>query len=512
MNAHSMKRLLGGLALAITLAVPTVCTAQAQAAAQTPAGTLRAGAAKVDITPPLQPMSNGWPETLRDHLYVRAIVLDNGATRAALINADQGGLSSAIFDDASKRIAAELQCPVENVLMSAIHTHSDGGAFSRNMLLPGTQGPGRGGNAPGQPGANPPQGAPPQAGAPPQGGQGGGRGPAPDPNATMVADAIVKAVQQAKAKLQPAVIGFGTGNVYLNVNRDALNAQTKTWYQGPNTNAPSDKTIAVVAIKSTSGEPIAVYYNYAMHPINYYMTGVVSADFPGQASADIENFYDGKAVAIFTQSASGDQNPLYLTPRMNLSAALRGRKPGATLTSVEGAPADAKPDPEAIQEATQGVDQMVKAEGEMITQEVLRVIQHTDNFSGDVHIWGGAKTIECPGRTRTDSGREGMQGQYVDGAPVHIRLGLVRIGPIALNAVNAEVYNEIWLRLKGESPLRDSMMVTLTDGNAGSGYIPNDESFSHNTFEVLGSRLKAGCAEDGIVNGLVSLMNDSMNH
>jgi neutral ceramidase len=139
-------------------------------------------------------------------------------------------------------------------------------------------------------------------------------------------------------------------------------------------------------------------------------------------------------------------------------------------------------------------------------------MQHTDNFTGDARIWGGTKTIECPGRTRTDSGREGMQGQYVDGAPVYIRLGVLTVGPIAFGAVNAEVYNEIWLRLKAEAPLRDSMMVTLTDGNAGSGYIPNDESFSHNTFEVLSSRLKPGCAEDGIVNGLAGLMFDSLQH
>jgi hypothetical protein len=203
---------------------------------------------------------------------------------------------------------------------------------------------------------------------------------------------------------------------------------------------------------------------------------------------------------------------------MDMTGALRGTTRGGTTTETNAfrnpAPADAsvKPDPEAVQQATEELDQMVKAEGQIMTQEVLRVIQHTDNFSGNVNIWGGSKTIECPGRTRTDSGREGMQGQYVDGAPVHIRLGLVRVGPIAFNAVNAEVYNEIWLRLKSESPLRDSMMVTLTDGNAGSGYIPNDESFSHNTFEVLGSRLKAGCAEDGIVNGLVSLMNESIAH
>lgn len=464
--------------------------------AQVDAGPLRAGASKVDITPPLQPMSNGWPETLRDHLYVRAIVLDNGSTRAALINADQGGLSSAIWEDASKQIAADLQCPVENIFISAIHTHSDGGPFSRSMSLPGTQPPGGRGGATGQSPNNP---------------QVGGRGAAPRNGSPNVADAIVKAVKDAKSKLQPAVIGFGNGDVDLNVNRDALNPVTRLWYQGPNSNAPSDKTLAVVTIKTPSGDPIAFYFNYAMHPINYYLTGIVSADFPGQAAADIEHYYDDKAIAVFTQSASGDQNPLYLQPHGDLSAVLRGRKPGGSPLGQGPADPNVKPDPEAVQQATDELDQMVKAEGEIISQEILRVAQHTDNFTGNVRIWGGAKTIDCPGRTRTDSGREGMQGQYVDGAPVHIRLALLTVGPIAFSAVNAEVYNEIWLRLKSESPLHDSMMVTLTDGNAGSGYIPNDESFGHNTFEVLSSRLKPGCAEDGIVNGLLGLMSDSMN-
>src|SRR5690242_3471310 len=94
------------IASAAFFAAPLVCAAQGAQAPQA-AGTLRAGAAKVDITPPLQPMSNGWPETLRDHLYVRAIVLDNGTTRAALVNADQGGLGDPVWNDASKRIAAE---------------------------------------------------------------------------------------------------------------------------------------------------------------------------------------------------------------------------------------------------------------------------------------------------------------------------------------------------------------------------------------------------------------------
>jgi hypothetical protein len=48
--------------------------------------------------------------------------------------------------------------------------------------------------------------------------------------------------------------------------------------------------------------------------------------------------------------------------------------------------------------------------------------------------------------------------------------------------------------------------VTLANGRASSGYIPDDASFGHDTFQVLGSRLKPGCAEQGIANGLVDLV------
>ena len=53
-------------------------------------GTLRAGAARVDITPadPYRPPSGKYAH---EKLYVRAIVLDNGSTRVALIGADQAG-------------------------------------------------------------------------------------------------------------------------------------------------------------------------------------------------------------------------------------------------------------------------------------------------------------------------------------------------------------------------------------------------------------------------------------
>jgi hypothetical protein len=144
--------------------------------------------------------------------------------------------------------------------------------------------------------------------------------------------------------------------------------------------------------------------------------------------------------------------------------------------------------------------------GQLLGEEVLRVTRETKNAESDGRIFGATKTITCPGRVRTNEGRGGMAGTYKEGPDVQIKVGILMLDDIAIGAVDAEVYNLIAQRLKHESPYSKTLMATLTNGFANSGYIPDDASFGHNTFEVLSSRLQPGCAETEIVNGIVSLM------
>jgi neutral ceramidase len=123
-------------------------------------------------------------------------------------------------------------------------------------------------------------------------------------------------------------------------------------------------------------------------------------------------------------------------------------------------------------------------------------------------IAGRQATLTCPGRRRTDSGREGAPGTYEEGEPVNILLSLLSIGDIQFGGVNAEIFNPIAQRLKAESPHKRTLMVTLTNGTANSGYVPHDAAFGYHTFEVLSSRLQPGCAEGAIVNGLLDLMEE----
>ncbi len=450
------------LAACISLALATAWGATIER------GALRAGAARVDITPPANPDFPASGKYAHERLYIRAIVLDNGVTRAALIGADAGGLAEDIWAKASQQISGELNCPPENIIMSATHSHSA------------------------VPSGPPPPGYPQQAAAP-------------------VIAAIMDAVRQAKAKLQPAQVGFGTGFSYLNVARDTVSEDTHLWTQAPNLQGPSDKTVAVVKFTTPTGEPIAAYVNYAMHPINGYLVGITSADFPGATCRYVEQAFDDTMVTIFTQGASGDQNPLIMRPATNALASKSGvRITGYELVRepVEAPLRDGKvPHGKLDPKVADNFERWIESEGQLLGEEVIRVMTNTRKMSANVSIWGGQNNLSCAGRQRTNTGREGAPGTYQDGEPVNIRLGVLGIGNIALTSVNAEVYNLIAQRLKKESPMANTVMVTLANGRANSGYVPNDEAFGAYTFQVLGSRLKPGCAEQGIADGLTNLVS-----
>ena len=128
-----------------------------------------------------------------------------------------------------------------------------------------------------------------------------------------------------------------------------------------------------------------------------------------------------------------------------------------------------------------------------------------------MRIWGAQYMLKCPGRKRLDTTREGSPGSYEDGDEVDFRLGLIGINDIALTTVNAEIYTIIGQRMKAQSPLSKTMMVTLANGRANSGYVINDEHYGAYTFQVLGSRLKPGCGGLGIVDGLTDLIGQHID-
>ena len=417
---------------------------------------LRAGVAVVDITPPEASLPKGY-DRVHDHVYARALVLDDGRTRAALVTVDAGAITEETWQAVSAQVSNGLGIPANQLIITATHTHS----------------------------------APAAAGE-------------------RVNGMIVDAIRRAGAAPVPARISYGTGESYINVNRNIIDRKTNRWWEGPNRDGASDKTVAVVYVETLAGAPLAVLYNYAVHAVLLGQLDQISADLPGAASAYIERSLGNGAIALWSEGAAGDQNPIYYQQTYDLRA-IRVQEYASRGVDISNA---MPPGGQGLDRSNPRVamlmdqqQQMALSMGQMLGEEVLHVVRDSlERARSDSGIRGAQSIVSCPGRRRTDAGRAGFAGSYVDAEPIPIRLSLLAIGDIAIGGVNAEVFNTIATRLKRESPLKHTIMATLTNGLSTSGYIPNEAAFGFNTFEVVSSNLKPGCAEAAIVGGLLNLI------
>jgi hypothetical protein len=243
-------------------------------------GRLRAGAARVEITPPEDaalPMSGYAGRTdgyagVHDPLYFRAIVVDDGERQAALVAGDTIAIPHAVWEALAPRISKETGIARDYILISGTHTH-------------------------GAPSPTPTD----------------GKNPKLDAYLAGVHDKIVGVVKQAQSKLQPARIGAGAGEARVNMNRRARTAEGG-WWLGYNPDGPSDKTVHVVKFETLDGKALALYVNYSVHgtvmgPRNM----LVTADLPGATSRFVESELGGDVVVPWTSGAAGDQNPIYRT-------------------------------------------------------------------------------------------------------------------------------------------------------------------------------------------------------
>jgi len=424
-------------AIIVALFFLTFCCCQFAVAAES--GALKVGAAKVDTTPTnLAGLTNLWRKQfagVHDHLYVRALVLDNGKNSAAVVAADLVEFGDTM--PLRERIAMEVGIPADHLILTASHDHS---APRGGVVSPGATA------------------------------QVGGAGTAA--YSAWLYDKIVEAVKQAKAAEQPARMGLATGKADVNTNRDEYNPE-KGWELGINYDRPSDKTVWVVKFESLSGDPIAVLFNYGVHsvvagPENDQVTG----DLAGAAERYVESHYNNKVVALFTIGPAGDQNPKFIGP---------GQQP------VE-APS---------------IYQAVDAQGFMLGAEVVRVAVRIKNMTETTRIGASEKVIICPTKPRQPA--PGQSAQQATDLKIH--LGLIELNDIAFTSVSGEVVTNIYYHLKKSSPLSNTMMITLANDRVG--YIIDDAAYDTPIFERAGSPLQRGCAENGIVDGLVEMIKQN---
>ncbi|MGH9444931.1 MAG: neutral/alkaline non-lysosomal ceramidase N-terminal domain-containing protein [Terriglobia bacterium] len=241
---------------------------------------LKAGVARVDITPPVGVRMWGYQSRkgpsigTRDPLYARVLVLEAGGKRLAFAILDLGR----DFGPASlAKLKAATRSDVNYLVTAAIHTHS--GPFISDEYPGGT--------------------------------------PAWE---TADLGKIASAVHMASSHLVDAKLGVGYGAVYIGHNRLRRNPDgTVSWFQRNPTRiptAPVDPTVAVLRVDTADGKPLAILVYYACHAVVFGPSNLkYSADYPGVMDRVVRQAFGGQPLAFFVQGAAGDINPYYaVTP------------------------------------------------------------------------------------------------------------------------------------------------------------------------------------------------------
>ena len=401
-------------------------------------------------TPSMFPITGGQLYgSAHDPLFARALVLDNGSAKVALISVDATMLLNG--DELIKAVISELGIPPDHLILDATHDH--------NSPLGGTP----------------------------------AVGPALAPYFALVKQGIVEAARQANAHLAPARIGFGRGAAYVNINRDQKIGNG--YHMGYSPEGPSDKTVAVISITTASAVPIAVYANYAVHGVVMYRVHrhdgqvQITGDLPGATAKYVEDRLGSNAVALWTSGAAGDQNPLFMA----------NYNQDAPDVFDEGAAGWAILDVEA-RRLGEEIVRVTKAIGNTADHAVLW-------GTGTSVSCPGQQRAEPPkpGVPQAGYGAPAPTTvRMVDGDPVKIPLSLLMINDIAVAGVSGEVFTEIGEHLKRDSLFDRTMMVTLLPN--GIGYIPTDKAYLLPSEKAVGNRLKPGCAEPAMINAFQDMM------
>lgn len=235
--------------------------------------TLQAGAAKVDLTPPLEMKAalGGYGARLskpavgvHDKVWVKALVLTQGDRKFALVTADVLAFPPQFKAAVMKRLSAEGWSDHQVMLLPS-HTHT---SFDLMALHPG--------NTFGIP----------QVGV------------FHKELFKHTVEKLATAIRQAGQKLRPVVAG-STAVAVPDRNRNRRTGLTS-----------HDADLTITRVDTSDGKPLAVLVNWSAHPTFMDEEDMLfSGDWPGHLQRTLEALIAQGVVAMFYNGAEGDQSP-----------------------------------------------------------------------------------------------------------------------------------------------------------------------------------------------------------
>lgn len=400
------------------------------------AQTFRAGAAQVDISPRAFPvvvncgMQERSAEILNFPLFARAMVLDSGKTKLAIVVVDSCMMPRELIDRAKELARARTGIPVDRMLVSATHTHSAPSVFA--CLGSDTQ-------------------KDYAAGLPQQ-----------------IADAIAA----AHKKLEPAQAGWAVEDDWEHTHCRrwifradkmrsdpfgfrTVRANMHPGYQNPDAISeagPVDPGLTVFSVQSRAGKPLAVLANYSQH---YFGEEPIGPDYYGRFARRFAELAGGDAgfVAMMSQGTSGDQMWMdYGAPKSSL-----------TLEAYAAG----------VAESAMKAYRRIRHEKNIpLAMVETRLTLSRRVPDAERLAWAKKIVAEMNGRKPKSQPEIYAREQIfiADDPRRELKLQALRIGGFNIHAIPNEVFALTGLKLKLQSPFETVMNIELANG--AEGYIP----------------------------------------
>jgi hypothetical protein len=388
-----------------------------------------------------------------DPLHARCLVLDDGATKLALVVVDSCMIPREIMDGAKALAQKATGIPAANVLISATHAHTApavAGVFQSD----------------------------------------------PDPEyARFLTRKIAEGIEKAHKRLAPAKLAWGVAEEPNQVfNRrwrmkpsykfaDPFGRGTDKVKMNPprmspdllEPAGPTDPRVTVLSVQTAEGKPLALYANYSLHYVGDMPA--LSADYFGVFASSVASKLKAgpEFVGILSNGTSGDVN------NVNFRAEAAKTKPGERSRLVADAVAGAAV--KAIENAEYSSQVRLKCVGTEIDLGVRKpTAEEVKRAEG---ILAKAKGRELKGIEEVYARETVLIAKYPD--RVKVPLQVMTVGSGAVVAIPCEVFAEIGLRIKKEvSPFRPTCVVSLANGYFG--YLPTPGQHALGGYETWRAR------------------------
>ena len=429
------------------------------------AGEVLVGSSAVVITPePGTPMAGYYyaraAEGVHDDLFAKVIVIESEGKKAALVALDLISTTRDLVEETRALAEKMTDIPGGSIMISATHAHTGPVLAGRGVREAAM----------------------------------GGNSELSRKFREALPAKIVQALNEANNKLVPAKVFTGHGreeSIAFN-RRFHMKDGSVGWNPGKlnpkivKAAGVIDPDVPIVYFETKLGnKPLATYVNYAVHLDN--VGGLkMSADMPATLSKALGLFKGSDMVTLFTAGCCGDINHIDVTRAEPQGGFENASRMGLVLAGevLRTWPKLKPVDMGAIRSnsKTVALDLPLLKTGDL--QKAREIAERSR--SGDktnapkfLELVWAYKVIDVAAR---------------EGKPIEVEVQVIALGDeVAWVSLPGEIFVELGLRIKQDSPFRDTVIAELANGSIG--YIPARRAYSQGNYEVVSARCAEGSGE-----------------